>query len=236
MDYGKHYNLLIERAKTRQLLAYKERHHVIPKCLGGNDDKSNLVNLTPEEHYVAHQLLVKMYPGNDKLVYAANKMTVSSKTTKRNNKRYGWLKRKYHNICKKRTGEKNPSYGRSWYYNPITLENSKFLLGDVPNGWLKGRTAKKETRCNVCQALTGSSKARFCDTHRLAHRKTYSHKIGNSYRTRKNNEDRDKFTFAITTSKTWSEAINKAGFKTDGYSRTRMQRFAKENNISLIAD
>ena len=27
--------------------------------MGGTDDEENLVELTPEEHYVAHQLLVK---------------------------------------------------------------------------------------------------------------------------------------------------------------------------------
>ena len=63
---------------------------------GQQDDKSNLVELTPEEHYVAHQLLVKMYPDIDNLVYAANKMTVTSKNTKRNNKRYGWHSMVFH--------------------------------------------------------------------------------------------------------------------------------------------
>jgi len=236
MDYKRHYDLLIERARTRQLTGYVERHHTVPRCMGGTDDKSNLVELTPEEHYVAHQLLVKMYPDNDSLVYAANKMTVSSKTVKRNNKRYGWLKRRYQRICKKRVGNKNPSFGRSWYHDPVTLENGKFLSNDIPLGWIKGRTAKLETKCEVCQTPTKSVMARFCDTHRVEHKKTYAHKGGKSYRARKNNEDKDKFTYAITTSKTWAEAIKKAGFKTDGYSRTRLQRFAKENNISLMAD
>lgn len=117
MNYKKHYDLLIEQAKTRQLTGYVERHHIVPKCIGGTNEKSNLVELTPEAHYVAHQLLVKMYPEIDSLVYAANKMTVSSKTVKRNNKRYGWLKRRYQSVCKKRVGEKNPSYGSRWYTN-----------------------------------------------------------------------------------------------------------------------
>jgi len=236
MDYKKHYDLLIERARTRQLTGYVERHHVVPRCIGGTDETSNLVELTPEEHYVAHQLLIKIYPDVDGLVYAANKMTVSSKTVKRNNKRYGWLKRRYQRICKKRVGNKNPSYGRSWYHDPSTLKNGKFLKEAVPAGWVKGRTPRIETKCEVCQKPTKSVKARFCDTHRAEHKKTYAYKGGKSYQVRKNNEDKDKFTYAITTSKTWAEAIKKAGFKTDGYSRTRLQRFAKENNISLMAD
>jgi len=122
MNYTKHYNLLIQKAQTRQLEGYVERHHIVPRCIGGTDDKSNLVELTPEEHYVAHQLLVKMYPDNDSLVYAANKMTVSSKKVKRTNKRYGWLKRKYLKVCKKRIGDKNPSFGSKWYTNFILKE------------------------------------------------------------------------------------------------------------------
>ena len=236
MNYKKHYNLLIERSRTRTLSGYVERHHIVPRCMGGTNEKSNIAVLTPEEHYLAHQLLVKMYPENDKLVYAAKMLTVSGNNQTRNNKQYRWLKRRYQSVCKKRIGEKNPSYGRSWYHDPNTLESGKFLLEDVPKGWVKGKKAKKETKCEICQTLTGSYMARFCDTHRLEHRKTYAHKGGKSYQTRKNNEDKDKFTYAITTSKTWAEAIKKAGFKTDGYSRTRLQRFSKENNISLMAD
>ena len=60
MNYQKIYNKLINRAKNRNIMGYVEKHHIIPKCLGGEDCKTNLVNLTPEEHYLAHQLLVKI--------------------------------------------------------------------------------------------------------------------------------------------------------------------------------
>src|SRR5690606_245638 len=136
MNYAKHYILLIERSKNRILSGYKEKHHIIPKCLGGTNESENLVELTAEEHYLAHLLLVKMYPSNISLVYAANKMTVSSKTQIRNNKCYGWLKRKYSEACKSRTGVKNPSYVKSWFYDPMTLKNGKFLNSDIPNGWI----------------------------------------------------------------------------------------------------
>lgn len=94
MNYKKHYDTLILRAKSRLIEGYVEKHHIIPQCLGGTDDLSNLVILTPEEHYVAHQLLCKMYPNNSKLLYAARMMSVGGKNHSRNNKCYGWLKRK----------------------------------------------------------------------------------------------------------------------------------------------
>lgn len=64
--------------------------------MGGSDDAENIVRLTAEEHYVAHQLLVKMYPNNYKLLYAARAMTMLDIREKRTaNKEYGWLKRRF---------------------------------------------------------------------------------------------------------------------------------------------
>lgn len=49
------------------------------------------MDLTGEEHYVAHQLLVRIYPGHIGIAYAAVKM--AWQTT--GNKPYGWLKLRY---------------------------------------------------------------------------------------------------------------------------------------------
>lgn len=49
---------------------YYERHHIIPKCLGGTDDKNNLIDLYAREHFIAHKLLVEENPENEKLIYA----------------------------------------------------------------------------------------------------------------------------------------------------------------------
>lgn len=91
MNYRPHYERLIARARGRVLSGYVERHHVVPRCMGGGDERANLVDLTAEEHYVAHQLLVKMHPGNAKLVSAA--LPMSRKAT--GNKAYGWLRRRH---------------------------------------------------------------------------------------------------------------------------------------------
>lgn len=91
MNYSQHYNNLINRAKTRELQDVFEVHHIIPKCLGGDNTSDNLVSLTPEEHYVAHQLLVKIYPQHLGLKYAAVQMC----TGRPNNKLYGWVRRQF---------------------------------------------------------------------------------------------------------------------------------------------
>lgn len=160
MDYEKHYNNLIEKAQHRVLDTYTERHHILPKCLGGDDTKENIVILTPEEHYVAHQLLVKMYPKNQKLVYALNKMTQGRPS----NKRYGWVRQRWQEVCKQRIGKLNGSYDKSWYYNPETLENGKFLPEDVPSGWVKGRRTVPYNRCRVCGTKIESRYNKTCST------------------------------------------------------------------------
>lgn len=99
MNYKEIYESIILRAKTRQQPdCYTEKHHVVPRCMGGDDNESNLAILTPEEHYVCHQLLVKIYPNSIKLLYAARCMCyLTNKGPKRNNKFYGWLRRKITN-------------------------------------------------------------------------------------------------------------------------------------------
>ena len=79
MDYQRIYNQIIERAQNRQLEGYKEKHHIIPKCLGGNNDKLNIVELTAREHFLCHLLLVEIYPKNFKLIHAAFMMSTVKK-------------------------------------------------------------------------------------------------------------------------------------------------------------
>jgi hypothetical protein len=65
MNYQKIYNDLIEKRKKQPYTkGYSEKHHIIPKSLGGSDDKDNLVLLTAKEHYIAHALLY--FIDNDK--------------------------------------------------------------------------------------------------------------------------------------------------------------------------
>lgn len=69
MNYEKIYNELVAMASkenNREDGIY-DKHHIIPKSLGGSNKKENLVNLTLRQHYVAHKLLVKFKTGKDKL-------------------------------------------------------------------------------------------------------------------------------------------------------------------------
>lgn len=80
--YTNWYDSIIFRAKNRVLPddVYTEKHHIIPRSLGGNDEKENIVKLTAREHFVCHWLLVKMTAGPDqkKMAYACKRMMHSS--------------------------------------------------------------------------------------------------------------------------------------------------------------
>lgn len=83
MDHILIYNNIIQRAKTRNLNGYKERHHIIPKCIGGDNDNSNLVYLTAKEHYICHHLLIHIYPNVIELYHAfwmmSNRFKINSR-------------------------------------------------------------------------------------------------------------------------------------------------------------
>jgi hypothetical protein len=114
MNYNKIYNSIIQRSQGRKKLrkdsegyVYYEKHHIIPRCLGGSEDKSNLAYLTAEEHWIAHLLLVKINPGVDSLIYACQAMSMTGGNTKRTtNKMFGWIRREYSNaVSRRNTGK-----------------------------------------------------------------------------------------------------------------------------------
>ena len=66
MDYSRIYHAFIADRHSKQQaarLGYFERHHIIPRSLGGSDDDENLIDLTPEDHFFAHLLLARIHGG-----------------------------------------------------------------------------------------------------------------------------------------------------------------------------
>ncbi len=75
--YTRIYYSIIDRAKNRVLNGYTEKHHIIPKSIGGSNTKDNLVKLTPREHFICHLLLPKMLEGlsRRKMTFALTNFT-----------------------------------------------------------------------------------------------------------------------------------------------------------------
>jgi hypothetical protein len=68
MNYQYIYDCLIKKSKLenrqKNTGIYYEQHHIVPRCLGGTEDKENLILLTAREHFIAHKLLCEIYPNN----------------------------------------------------------------------------------------------------------------------------------------------------------------------------
>ena len=65
MNYQRIYNEIVEnslkQSRSKYDAIYYESHHIIPKCLGGSNEKNNIVLLTFREHFICHHLLCKIH-------------------------------------------------------------------------------------------------------------------------------------------------------------------------------
>jgi hypothetical protein len=166
MLYSKIYESIVERAKNRILTEYSEKHHILPKCLGGTDESDNLVRLTFREHFLCHQLLCKIYTDNQKLIFAFSSMV---RVSRKNAKRFDVLTSRHFDLVKKtlaphmgkwnkgRTawnkGLSGESHTKHYKAGKIKIPNltgykwindglnqTKIPPGtEIPNGWFRGR-------------------------------------------------------------------------------------------------
>lgn len=137
MDYLLHYNKLIFKAQLRetdQKNTY-ECHHIIPRCMGGSDQISNLVYLLPEEHYLAHLLLAKAYPAVAGLWFACQMMMRTAKS----NKKYAWVRKQVAKHLKLATLDR---WAKKYGYN-----NYEEQVKDV---WIE-YTTKKHTVAQIAE-------------------------------------------------------------------------------------
>lgn len=92
---------------------YVEKHHVLPRSLGGSDEPSNLINVLPEEHLILHMLRFHLWHTSSDL-HAVQHMTMrgngSRDLSSSWNKRYKRARLWYSNRNK---GVHHPLYGTS---------------------------------------------------------------------------------------------------------------------------
>lgn len=139
------YYKIICRAKDRILPKnlYRERHHIIPKSLGGSNSKENLVRLTGREHLLCHLLLIRMTVGGYKanMVNAAwamaNLENNSQHRVKLNSRQYARLREQFAKTHSKRMRDNNPMH------NPIVRE--KYNAAIIKRGKTPGMTGKKHS-------------------------------------------------------------------------------------------
>ena len=138
----------------------KHKHHIIPKHMGGSDDASNLIELTPEEHAEAHKNLYELY-GNlyDKIAWLslsgrvtkeeAARMAASEAMKKRTRTREeftkGWETRRRSNWVpsdeskqkqsKALKGKKKPEFSNEHKENLSKSIKEKYDKGELKSGY-----------------------------------------------------------------------------------------------------
>lgn len=106
--YYIYYYNIIHLAKSRINLTstYFEKHHIIPKSLGGSNLKENSVMLSAREHFICHLLLVKITSGDNKrkMSFALNMMLAKNKNqcrkVKLTSRIYEMIKKSFSNSMK----------------------------------------------------------------------------------------------------------------------------------------
>ncbi len=165
--YTTWYYQIINRALTREELhGYSEAHHIVPKSLGGSNNKINLVRLTAREHFICHWLLTKMVEGisRQKMAFALHSMLhlnldrrYTNSVAYENNK---IEVSKIKSITRKGVlvGEKNYNFGKKW-----TEEQRSKMRGHTRNVGKK----KKPHSNDAKKLMSISAKSRWTKEARL---------------------------------------------------------------------
>jgi hypothetical protein len=148
--YSKYYFRIIENRQRNPLNGYVEKHHIIPKSLGGTNKKSNIVALSAREHFLCHRLLVKMTIGKDrmKMSYAIRCLMHLENT---HQQRYKINARTYQtiiletksSISENISGQNNPFYGQQHSPESKAIMRAKRALQVMPSKI--GKTYSEET-------------------------------------------------------------------------------------------
>lgn len=121
MNYIKLYKNLCAKKYNSD---YTEKHRITPGCMGGRYTSKNTAILSAKAHYIAHWLLTKIYPKNDKLIFAFWMMNVCKDNNQpryKSSKGYETAKKLMaDNMSRRFTGKGNNMYGISL---PRTLSN-----------------------------------------------------------------------------------------------------------------
>lgn len=160
MDYKKVYDLIVQKDRDLQKDIYTERHHIIPRSLGGSNKKDNIIRLTAREHFICHLLLTKIYPEGSiewiKMFKAFNMMLFRHGSNQQryiNSHWYAYFKENYSKAQSlAQLGVNNTCYGSRWMIHPNTKEVKKVCKEEVDKyqnlGFIFGRSPKRLSKVN----------------------------------------------------------------------------------------
>lgn len=153
--YQKRYEKFIDALRTQTVSGYTERHHILPKSLGGTNDKTNIIKLTPRQHYIAHWMLWKIYGGA--MTRAFFLMSHEDRNHKINSKTYSLAKAKYSEEVKEQMARK-PNIPK------FTPEHREKLRQAKLGTKLSAETRKKVGDAQRGRKLSDETKRKISDT------------------------------------------------------------------------
>ena len=154
MNYNEFINNILEtRGRFVCGEEYHERHHIIPRCMGGTNDEENLIDLFAREHFEAHRLLALENPDNSNLIYAWNMMFVQLD----NGERYKPTAEEYEKarllVSEKK---KKDMVGNTNRKGTTTSEEGKKNIGNAKRGKKhKGTPHTEETKQKISESRKG---------------------------------------------------------------------------------
>lgn len=139
---------------------YHERHHIIPKCLGGTDTSDNLIDLYAHEHFIAHKLLALENPDELKLIQAYNIMAFAHN---KKQGRYELTPEEYEEarkIVSQSLKERYKDKTQHPCYGTHISEERKQLISSINKGnkYCVGRKVSQETKDKIGNANRNPSK------------------------------------------------------------------------------
>lgn len=161
--YTNWYLGIIKNAKEREIAKqYMEKHHIYPKSLGGNNEKSNIVCLTSREHFICHLLLPKMLIESDqkrKMYYALHRMSFSK--SQNHEQRYVPTSRRFEQIRNQISeglrGRKMSEETKEKLRNKIVSEETRQKMSKA----LIGRVFSVETKLKMSNSQKTNPKNKF---------------------------------------------------------------------------
>ena len=151
-------NILNTRGRFNCGDEYYERHHILPKCMGGTDNDNNLIDLLAREHFIAHRLLAEENPDNDSLTYAWW-MLAHIDDREITPEEYEQAKMAFSKACKGRSiSEEQKQRLRECHIGRRASEEAKKKMSLAHSGKNNpnyGKPRSEETKQKISQANTG---------------------------------------------------------------------------------
>lgn len=147
------YIRIIEKARKTVYSGYTEKHHVVPRSMGGTDEESNLVKVSAREHFILHCLLARCTTGPSliKMTLAVHMISGAATANKRSymNSRLFEANKIAYTKAVKEFGGGRPAYKNAWFKNSEGLVK-KFPLKEeeklLSEGWVRGGKHEERTR------------------------------------------------------------------------------------------